>query len=305
MVSFATIKDFFQTLSHPWLFMRVSLRFWPGTVRQLLAKSDFRTLFSPSAFSEVWFGNFWAFVGPQVKASAEKRVVPLLEGRVHDGQVCEEVVGVPIDGLVLEIGAGTGMWADVFAKVGKGTSAGAAAKDVGEEVRRRKGSGLKRVYGIEPNPQSAAALRQRVEEIGLDDIYEVVPVGIEDLNNPTAWEGRIEPGSVDCIVTILCLCSIPEPEKNIRLLYDCLKKGGRWYAYEHVQVDVKRGGVFMWLYQWFTSLAWSRVLGSCRICRATGKSLRNAGPWEKIDLAQPLDEAAYAVLPHVLGTLTK
>lgn len=301
MVSFATLKDLVNHLIDPWLFMRITLRFWPGTVSQLLSKSDYRTLLSPSEFGDVWFGNFWAFVGPQVKTSAERRVVPLLEGRVRDGEVCNEVVGEPIEGIVLEIGAGTGMWADVFAKVGKSTSA--VTEDVDGDVRRRKGAGLKRVYGIEPNPQSAAMLRQRVQDIGLDDIYEVVPVGIEDLNDPTAWAGRIEPGSVDCIVTILCLCSIPEPEKNIRLLYDCLKKGGRWYAYEHVQVE--RGGVLLWMYQWFTSLVWSNVMGSCRICRATGKSLRNAGPWEKIDLAQPPDEPAYQVLPHIFGTLTK
>lgn len=245
MVSFATLQDLVNNLVDPWLFMRIALRFWPGTVSQLLSKSDYHTLLSPSEFGEVWFGNFWAFVGPQVKASAERRVVPLLEGRVHDGEVCNEVVGEPIEGIVLEIGAGTGMWADVFAKVGKSTSA--VTEDVDGDVRRRKGAGLKRVYGIEPNPQSAATLRQRVQDIGLDDIYEVVPVGIEDLNDPTAWAGRIEPGSVDCIVTILCLCSIPEPEKNIRLLYDCLKKGGRWYAYEHVQVE--RGGVLLWMYQ--------------------------------------------------------
>lgn len=244
MVSFDTLKDVFAHLVDPWLFMRISLRFWPGTVSQLISSGDFRTLLSPSAFAEAWFGNFWAFVGPQVKSSAEKRVVPLLEGRVHGGQICDEVVSEPIEGVVLEIGAGTGMWADVFAKVGKGT----ATEDGSEEVRRRKGAAsLKRVYSIEPNLQSAATLRRRVQELGMEDVYEVVPVGIEDLNDPTAWAGRIEPGSVDCIVTILCLCSIPEPEKNVRLLYDCLKKGGRWYAYEHVQVE--RGGFSLWLYQ--------------------------------------------------------
>ncbi|KPM35051.1 hypothetical protein AK830_g11523 [Neonectria ditissima] len=300
MVSFDALKDVFERLVGPWLFMRISLRFWPGTVAQLISSADYRTLLSPSAFGEAWFANFWAFVGPQVKINAEKRVVPLLEGRVHDGQVRDEVVGKPIEGVVLEIGAGTGMWVDVFAKVGKSI----ATEDGSEDVRRRKGAaGLKRVYGIEPNPQSAATLRRRVQELGMEDLYEVVPVGIEDLNDPTAWAGRIDPGSVDCIVTILCLCSIPEPEKNIRLLYDCLKKGGRWYAYEHVQVE--RGGFFVWLYQRFINLAWSNVMGSCRICRATGKTLREAGPWEKIDLAQPSDEPAYQMVPHVLGTLTK
>lgn len=224
--------------------MSISVRYIPSTISSLISQSDYGTLFSPSGFNDAWFGNFWAFIGPQVKTNSEKRVLPLLEGRVSEGQVRDEVVGKPVEGVVLEIGAGSGMWADVFAKVNTtGEDEGAA--------RRRKGAapGLKRVYGIEPNPTSAAALRQRVKDVGLQDTYEVVPVGIQQINDPTAWDGRIEPGSVDCIVTILCLCSIPEPEKNIKYLYDCLKKGGRWYAYEHVQVDAQKGGYLLRIYQ--------------------------------------------------------
>lgn len=241
MAVLSTLKDVFDYITGPWIFMSMTLRFLPRTVTQLISARDFRTLLSPSAFGDVWFGNFWGFMGPQVKEGAERRVLPLLEGRVRNGHVTDEVVGIPVQGTVLEVGAGTGMWADVFAKVdttGQNVDKG--------DLKRRRG-GLVKVYGIEPNLQSAAALRQRVKDVGLEGTYEVVPVGIESLNDPTAWSGRIEPGSVDCIVTILCLCSIPEPEKNIRLLYDCLKKGGRWYAYEHVKLE--HGAIFMRLYQ--------------------------------------------------------
>ncbi|KAJ3519670.1 hypothetical protein NM208_g14029 [Fusarium decemcellulare] len=87
------------------------------------------------------------------------------------------------------------------------------------------------------------------------------------------------------------------------MLYNSLKKGGRWYAYEHVRVE--RGRFFLSAFQWLTNLVWSQAMGSCRICRNTGKTLIEAGPWEKIDLAHPDDEARFALLPHVLGTLTK
>lgn len=224
----ATLQEIALHLIDPWLFMSLTLRYIPSTILSLLRQSAFSTLLSPSAFGDVWFGNFWAFIGPQVKANGEKRVIPLLQGRVSHGLVGDEVVNPPVSGVVLEVGAGSGMWADVFAQFTPS---------------------LERVYGIEPNLTSAAALRRRVKDVGLEGTYEVVPVGIEALNDPSAWAGRIEPGSVDCIVTILCLCSIPEPEKNIRLLYECLKKGGRWYAYEHVQVEAGRGGFLMGLYQ--------------------------------------------------------
>lgn len=56
----------------------------------------------------------------------------------------------------------------------------------------------------------------------------MLPIGIDDFNNPTARGANIKPGSVDGIVTVQCLCSIPKPEKNVQLLNDYLKKGGRW-----------------------------------------------------------------------------
>ncbi|CAF3516747.1 hypothetical protein SNK03_003594 [Fusarium graminearum] len=303
MAVLSTLKELAEQLIDPYLFMSIAVRFLPSTILEVIRNKDFRTLLSPSRFKEAWFGNFWAFIGPQVKANAESKVIPLLEGRVKNGRMGDEVVERPINGVVLEIGAGTGMWADVFAKVNVGVNTEGSEDG---ELRRRKGeeSGLTRVYGIEPNPKSAATLRRRVKEIGLDGVYEVVPVGIESITDPKAWDGRIEPESVDCIVTILCLCSIPEPEKNIKLLYQSLKKGGRWYAYEHVRIDQSRS-FFLRAYQWVTGLVWSQVMGSCRICRSTGKTLREAGPWEKIDLAPPVGEARFRLLPHVLGTLTK
>ena len=85
-----------------------------------------------------------------------------------------------------------------------------------------------------------------MEELGLGDKYEVLPVGVEEL----ATGDWIKEGKVDCIVSVLTLCSIPEPEKNIRLLYGYLKTKGRWFVYEHVRTDfTSKAGVGMRLYQ--------------------------------------------------------
>lgn len=104
-----------------------------------------------------------------------------------------------------------------------------------QACRRRRGPPITRIYGIEPNPQSAAALRRRVRDVGLDDVYHVVPVGVESVGDPDAWDGTIAPGSVDCIVGVLCLCSIPDPDANVRRLRRLLKPGGRWFVFEHVK----------------------------------------------------------------------
>jgi SAM-dependent methyltransferase len=303
MASPPSFKDILSNLVGPWLFMSLSLRRVPQTISQLLAQGRLRELLSPSAFADALFGNFWAAIGPNVKTNAEVRVVPLLEGRVSGGQVRSDVVGAPVRGVVLEVGAGSGMWADVLARFvvrDDEDAAGAGAR------RRAAGhpAGITKVYGVEPHPQSSAALRQRVRDLGIEDVYEVVPVGIESLGDPGAWPGTaLEPGSVDCIVSVLCLCSIPEPAENIRRLHRLLKPGGTWYAYEHVQIPAD--SPLLRLYQRFINIFWSFFLGSCRLCRDTQASLRDAGAWQQIDVQRPTDESPYQMVPHVLGTLTK
>jgi len=47
------------------------------------------------------------------------------------------------------------------------------------------------------------------------------------------------------------------------------------------------------------------MLGGCQLRRNTRKSIEQAGPWTKIDVAQPPEEQWYATVPHVFGTFTK
>ena len=250
MTPLELLTDVFDHLRGPWILMSYSLWEMPGTISSLIIRGDYSTLFSFEDFSELNFGSLWAVIGPEVKKSAEPRVIPLLEGRVKQGAVTDKVVGTPVHGTVLEIGAGSGNWADVFAKVSSRPALdNSQAPGESDGVRQRgpASKSITKIYGVEPNPQSCVALRQRVKDVGLGESYHVVPVGIEHLDDPSAWDGRIAPESVDCIVCVLCLCSIPEPEKNVALLYRLLKPGGTWYVYEHVKVS--KGGLFMKLYQ--------------------------------------------------------
>ncbi|KAM0333299.1 hypothetical protein ACHAQA_001960 [Verticillium albo-atrum] len=283
----SSLSTVFLSLAHPWIFMSFSLYYLPPTVLALIRARDPATLLSWRRLQAAWFGRFWAWAGPMVRQSGGERVVPLLEGRVRGGHVIEKAsgegalsAGPRVGGIVIEVGAGTGMWVDLFAQVG----------------------GVTRVYGVEPNELSQPELRRRAKEAGLEDIYEVVPVGIEELSDAGRWDGRIEPESVDCIVSILCLCSIPDQEANIAKLYGYLKKGGRWYVYEHVKT---RSYLVMRLYQRFLNLIWPQLIGGCELCRDTEGALRNAGEWANVDLAPPSDEQWYHALPHICGVLTK
>jgi hypothetical protein len=68
--------------------------------------------------------------------------------------------------------------------------------------------------------------------------------------------GWVRKGEADCVLTIQCLCSVPQPKEMIRGLYGYLKNGGEWIVYEHV--IMKRGGLVRW-YQCesFSFYSWS------------------------------------------------
>lgn len=209
----------------PWLFMLLALRHLPGTIARAARTDGPLALLRLSALRDAWFFDFWSTVSRDIRAGGGEMVTALLRGRVREGAVISEqepAAHPSLSGTVLEIGAGTGLWSSLLAR----------------EIH-----GVERVFGVEPNPESLAVLRKRVAEAGLGDKYVVVPAGVEDVARGE-WDGhRVEKGSVDCVVTILCMCSVPEPRKVAEEVYGYLREGGRWYVYEHVRAD----GVGWWI----------------------------------------------------------
>jgi SAM-dependent methyltransferase len=192
------VSDIPWELTKPLLMICISSAYIPKTIYKLLVSGSFGTLLSPSAFRWAWFANFWAGVGPKLELDAAKHAAPLVaEAR----------------GVVLDIGPGGGGWLKHFDK-----------------------TKVKKIYGVEPSPDHHEKLMQNIKENGLEDIYVLVPVGVEDLG-----EKWVKMGEVDTVVTIQCLCSVDEPQKMIRELYGYLKDGGCWIAYEHVKTFPHQG----------------------------------------------------------------
>lgn len=238
----SSVQDFvgpLLALLFPWYFMLISLSYLPGTIQRLYKQSGFQALFPWHRLQDAWFSSFWAWAGPRIRDGNRPRITALLEGRVIGAKAGSDVIIEPVSGVVLDIGPGLGYWVDLYRQ------ADVPLRQDGVKNRSAQ-KGIKKIYGVEPNSDSHSGLLQRVQEAGLDGTYEIMPVGIEALCKATPGRPIIEKGSVDCIVTLLCLCSIPEPEENIRELYGYLKKGGRWYVFEHV---VAKGSRFMKLYQ--------------------------------------------------------
>ncbi|KAH7420042.1 S-adenosyl-L-methionine-dependent methyltransferase [Cadophora sp. MPI-SDFR-AT-0126] len=256
-----TLVDIFWHLIDPLMFLAYSASYLPLTIFSLVRTQQFSAFASPARFKDAWFARFWGEVGPQSRENALPRVGPLI---------------AEAKGVVLDIGAGYGEWVRCFDK-----------------------KKVTKIYGVEPNVDQHPKLRERVKEAGLEDIYVIVPVGVEDLGEK--WVKR---GEVDTIVTIQCLCSVSEPKKMIGELYVYLKDGGSWILYEHVVVFPWQGWFLKW-WQATIDLIWPHFLGGCSITRDSGKWLKEAGSWEKVDLKQPSDELFCHVIPHIIGTLTK
>jgi SAM-dependent methyltransferase len=226
MASNPTWTEMVTSLLTPWQFMLISASYLPSTITRLYKTAGLSPFFSWDTFQSAWFGSFWSWAGPRIREGNGPRITALLEGRVTGAKIVDRVVGEPISGVVLDIGPGLGYWVDLYSR------ADVPIQNSEEGIKNRgKGKAITKVYGVEPNTEVHTGLRQRVVAAGLDGVYEILPVGIENISKETA----VEKGTVDAIVSLLCLCSIPEPEKNIKELHSYLKPGGRWYLYEHVK----------------------------------------------------------------------
>ncbi|MCJ1461964.1 hypothetical protein MMC07_000564 [Pseudocyphellaria aurata] len=205
----------------------------------------------------------------------------------------------------------------------------------GNQVSRYDASKVTKIFGIEPNVGLHDKLRVRVKESNLEDIYTIVPCGIE--NVPELAKYGIVHESVDTVLTCSVLCSVPQPEATVRHMYQLLKPGGKLIAYEHVRSDdfvsriVQCASVpfSLWLNSLLKlllaaiskmspqnanslmahtdvyNLVWPYATGNCHLNRPTGRYLQDAGSWSKIDLEFPTREDASSLVPGISGQLIK
>lgn len=129
-------------------------------------------------------------------------------------------------GTILEIGAGSG-----------------------SQLPRYDKTKIQHIYGVEPNLDLHDALRAKVKECGLSDVYTLVPCAVEDVEELCRY--GIEGASIDTVLSVKVLCSVPRPEEMTRVLWGMLRPGGDLLVYEHVRsLDVVsrfvQGGFCLW-----------------------------------------------------------
>lgn len=271
-------------LLRPLLLMAYSGYYIVPTIVASILAFNFKPFSSFDNFKSAWFARFWVWFGPRSTEYAAQSVMPLLRNSAR--------------GVCLDIGPGSGEWLYMFAQANN--------KDI------------TKIYGVEPNPGMHKKLRESAVKAGLGDVYEIVGCGAEEL----ASKGGIAKGSIDTIITVQCLCSIPTPEMIIKELYPYLKPGGRWLVYEHIKTKYQGAFVAYWQsmslkllsgrvrectdsFLEAVNLAWPTFFNGCDITRPTDEWLLQAGDWEEVKLRPAGGEGPYDTVPHVIGTLTK
>lgn len=169
----------------------------------------------------------------------------------------------------------------------------------GNQIERFDASKIEHVYGVEPNTAFTDFFMKRLAgtKLGVDGKYTLVHCGIEE-SDVLARYGIVE-GSVDCVVSMQVMCSLPRLDEHIRHMYRLLKPGGELIFWEHCRNPDPVTRVVQWLW----SLLWPTVIGGCRLDRVTRDIVVNAANWEVIDVH--MDCEPHKVMPRVWGRLVK
>ena len=144
-----------------------------------------------------------------IKAGELETILPKLEAQAS--------------GIVLEVGPGSG-----------------------NQLSRYDVSKIKKIYGIEPNLELHDELRKTIKGCGLSDQYAIVPCGVEDFGTLKMY--GVKPESVDTILVVSVLCSVPRPKQMTKALYKLLKPGGQMIVHEHVKSHDPMSGLVQRMY---------------------------------------------------------
>ena len=131
---------------------------------------------------------------------------------------------------------------------------------------------VSRYIALEPNVLMHDQIRAKANEAGFhesDGTLIILSFGAEDTQSILSSLSQ-EP--VDTILSVLTLCSIPDPQRTIsKLVRDLLKPGGQLLYFEHVLSS--RPDVAWW--QNFWAPLWAFVFDGCRMNRPSDIWIRD------------------------------
>lgn len=247
---------------NPLCLLYTSLTYIPVVLLNiLLGYTPTSALSSWSSFKDAWFASFWQYFGPLSSLGASEAIAPLV---------------AQASGVVLDVGTGQGDFLKLY------------TPHLGQ---------ITKVYAVELNRQQWPGLLANARKAGLtaeNGNFEILDARIEELET----KGGIKRQSVDTIVTLQTLCSMPESQMLIKELRSYLKPGGKWIVYEHVKHD----GLLVGGYQRLLDGVWTQCLNGCSLRKDTKGLIEGTGGW-KNSLQPGANDNAYSCFPHAQGVL--
>lgn len=231
-------------------------------------------LLRPIALSRVFFAYVW---------------IPFGVGANENSRADKELLITPnAYGVVLDIGAGHG-----------------------HTVNYLDHNRVTKYIALEPNTHMHARLRSAANAAGFreaEGTLLILSCGAEDAETIVSAVGNGGQTTVDTLISILSLCSVPSPENTVSsLVREVLKPGGQWLFYEHVLNP--RSDVAWW--QRFWGPVWSMAMDGCRLDRPTHLWLRNLSTdegksvWKEMNLWAKEGQDEETLFWHQSGKLIK
>ncbi|KAL0948389.1 hypothetical protein HGRIS_010971 [Hohenbuehelia grisea] len=188
-------------------------------------------IFTPSALINIFMAHVWSFMAVHIDQNAKLEKAELLPSNAF--------------GVVLDIGAGHG-----------------------HTVNYLDRSKVSQYIALEPNAMMHNEIRAFANGAGFseaDETLVILPCGAEDIDSILSLLGG-KRRTVDTIVSVLALCSVPNAQAAINdIVHEVLKPGGQFLFYEHVASP--RADVAWW--QSFWTPLWRLVFGGCSLNRQT------------------------------------
>ncbi|MBX3098996.1 MAG: methyltransferase domain-containing protein [Salinibacterium sp.] len=191
------------------------------------------------------------------------RLSPTMDARGGDSHRAHLLDAV--DGVVVEVGAGTGA------------------------TFRHYGPAVTTVHAVEPDAQLRAIAEAAAQDAGAS-------ITVSD---GTAEHLPVASGSCDWVVCSLVLCTVPDQQAALAEFARVLKPGGRIAFYEHVRSEGRALG----LIEDLLTPAWSTIAGGCHLNRDTLTAIRSAGfAIDEVDRFDFSPHPASPAVAHISGT---
>lgn len=156
---------------------------------------------------------------------------------------------------------------------------------------------------LEPNVLMHDQIRSAADAAGFTEAagtFVLLSCGAEDTTTILTSLGGYQP--VDTLVSVLTLCSVPEPQETIKsLVTEVLKPGGQLLFFEHVRNP--QAHIAWWQTLW--SPLWALAFDGCRLDRPTHEWVQQVGGWTNEELTWVDDEDEEHLFWHRVGKFVK